>query len=134
MRLAHESEQWRFPFPSPSPKTSPLPGRRRNKLDGLPHSVQHPFGDGRSGRLEAALAIVTELAASRNPYRGKALCEMAKHYEHRESNYAMALEMTQAALGEGDTPELRKREQRLLTKTAAVRSGTRSLYPAGAIK
>jgi hypothetical protein len=45
----------------------------------------------------------------------------------------MALEMTQAAIGEGDTPELRKREQRLATK-AAVRNGTRSLYPAGAIK
>lgn len=88
----------------------------------------------RGGRLDAALAIVTELAASRNPYRGKALCEMAKHYEHRESNYAMALEMTQAALREGETPELRRREQRLLTKASAVRNGTRSLYPAGAIK
>jgi uncharacterized protein YprB with RNaseH-like and TPR domain len=80
----------------------------------------------RAGRTDAALAIVTELAASRNAYRAKALCELAKHYEHREGNYAMALEMTQAAIGEGDTPELRRRETRLLGKTAA-RKGVGSL-------
>jgi hypothetical protein len=58
---------------------------------------------------------------------------LAKHYEHRESNYAMALEMTQAAIAEGDTPQLRGREKRLIAKSAA-RKGTRSLLPAGAIK
>ena len=83
--------------------------------------------------MQAALAVIAELAESRNPYRAKALCELAKHYEHRESNYAMALEMTQAALLEDDTPELRKREPRLLAKSAR-RKGVQALYTADAIK
>uniref|UniRef100_Q01PZ8 YprB ribonuclease H-like domain-containing protein n=1 Tax=Solibacter usitatus (strain Ellin6076) TaxID=234267 RepID=Q01PZ8_SOLUE len=74
----------------------------------------------RMGRQDAALAMVTELTASRNPYRVKAFAELAKHYEHREKNYAMALEMTLSALAIEDTPEIRRREQRLklrLTRT-----------------
>jgi len=67
----------------------------------------------RSGRLDAALAMATELAASRNPYRVRALEELAKHYEHRERNYGMALEMTRTALGFEDNPRIRRREQRL---------------------
>lgn len=70
----------------------------------------------RAGREEAALGVITELAASRNPYRARALEAMARHYERRERNYAMALEMTAAALALGDTPQLRKREQRLRKK------------------
>jgi uncharacterized protein YprB with RNaseH-like and TPR domain len=70
----------------------------------------------RAGRAEAALGVVAELAASRNPYRGKALEEMAKHYERREKNYAMAMEMTTAALALGATDQLRKREERLRKK------------------
>ena len=54
-----------------------------------------------------------ELAASRNPFRVRALEQLAKHYEHREKNYAMALEMTLQALAFEDTPEIRRREQRL---------------------
>ncbi len=54
----------------------------------------------RLGREDAALAAVTELAASRNPYRVRALEELAKHYEHRERNYAAALEMTQQGAGD----------------------------------
>ena len=41
---------------------------------------------------------------SRNPYRVRAFEEIAKHYEHREKNYAMALEMTRNALAFEDTP------------------------------
>ncbi len=67
----------------------------------------------RLGREDAALAAVTELAESRNPYRVRALEEMAKHYEHRELDYAAALEMTSRALAIEDTPELRRREERL---------------------
>ncbi len=67
----------------------------------------------RQGRHEAALAVVSELAASRNPFRVRALEQLAKHYEHREKNYAMALEMTLQALAFEDTPEIRRREQRL---------------------
>jgi uncharacterized protein YprB with RNaseH-like and TPR domain len=70
----------------------------------------------RLGHADAALAIVTELAASRNPYRVRAIEELAKHYEHRERNYAMALEMTRNALALEDTPEIRHREERLKSR------------------
>ncbi|HLH20472.1 MAG TPA: ribonuclease H-like domain-containing protein [Bryobacteraceae bacterium] len=67
----------------------------------------------RAGRAEAALAVLTDLAASRNPYRARSLEALAMHYERRERNPAMALEMTAAALALGETPQLRKREARL---------------------
>jgi uncharacterized protein YprB with RNaseH-like and TPR domain len=67
----------------------------------------------RLGREDAALATVSELAASRNPYRARALEALAKHYEHRERNYAMALEMTRTARALDDTPAIRRREVRL---------------------
>jgi len=67
----------------------------------------------RLGREDSALAAITELAASRNPYRVRALEALARHYEHRERNYAMALEMTRTALSLEDTPALRHRKQRL---------------------
>jgi len=67
----------------------------------------------RMGREQAALALLTDLAASRNPFRGRALEEMAKHYEHNERNYAMALEMTRGALALGETTGLLRREERL---------------------
>jgi hypothetical protein len=70
------------------------------------------------GRSEAALAVFTDLAASPNPHRAAAYEELAKHYEHREKNYAMALEMTRAALGLTDSEALRKREQRLKHRAA----------------
>jgi uncharacterized protein len=73
----------------------------------------------------AALAVITELAASRNPYRGRAFEALAKHYEHRERNYAMALEMTRSALEISDTPEIRRREARL--KSRLERPRTRRL-------
>ena len=72
----------------------------------------------RLGHGEAALAAMTELAAGRNPYRAQALAELAKHYEHRERNHAMALEMTRAALAIEDSPALRRREVRLRTRLA----------------
>ncbi len=64
-------------------------------------------------RREAALAVFEDLAGSRNPYRARALEELAKHYEHRERNYATALEMTRAARALADTPQMRRREERL---------------------
>ena len=67
----------------------------------------------RLGREDAALAAVTELTESRNPYRVRALEELAKHYEHRARDYAAALEMTSRALAIEDTPEMRRREERL---------------------
>jgi hypothetical protein len=67
----------------------------------------------RLGRRDAALATVAELAESRNPFRTRALVELAKHYEHQERNYTMALEMARAALAEEDVPATRRRCERL---------------------
>ena len=61
--------------------------------------------------------VITELAGSPNPYRVRALEELAKHYEHRERNYAMALEMTLNALEIEPTEALRRRIARLERKT-----------------
>jgi uncharacterized protein YprB with RNaseH-like and TPR domain len=74
----------------------------------------------RLGRADAALALFTDLAASRNAYRMRALRELAIHYERRERDYATALEMTCNALALEDTPELRRREQRLRARTAKI--------------
>jgi uncharacterized protein YprB with RNaseH-like and TPR domain len=67
----------------------------------------------RLGRDDAALAGYVELAGSRNPFRVRALEELAKHYEHRERNHSMALEMTRSALVLEDSLTLRRREERL---------------------
>ncbi len=76
----------------------------------------------RLGRPDAALAVVADLAASRNPYRLRAIEELAKHYEHRERNFAMALEMTRGALALEDTPEIRRRERRLRLRVERSRT------------
>jgi uncharacterized protein len=78
----------------------------------------------RLGRADASLAVLTELATGRNPYRARALEGLAKHYEHRERNYAMALEMTGSARQLEDTPALRRREERL--RARLDRPATRS--------
>ena len=74
----------------------------------------------RLGRSDAALAVFTDLAASRNAYRVRAFRELAMHYEHRERNYAMALEMTRSAQALEDSPELRRRAQRLRERAARL--------------
>ncbi|MGH9629837.1 MAG: ribonuclease H-like domain-containing protein [Bryobacteraceae bacterium] len=75
------------------------------------------------GRDAAALAVLTELAACRNAHRLTALEELAKHYEHRERNYAMALEFTLAALQLADTDRLRRRRVRLEHRLAGKKQG-----------
>jgi len=70
----------------------------------------------RLGRDAAAVEVFTDLAASPNPYRAHAFTELAKHYEHRERNYALALEMTRSARQEGDSPELEHCEGRLVRR------------------
>jgi hypothetical protein len=77
----------------------------------------------RLGRMPAALAGFTDLAGSRNPYRVRALEEVAKYYEHSERNYVMALEVTRSALDIADTPALRQRELRLGKRVARPRIG-----------
>jgi len=75
-------------------------------------------------RLAAATAAFVDLTVSSNPFRARAYEELAKHYEHCEKSYEMALEMTRCALAIDDTVELRKRELRLL-KRSSVRKTRR---------
>ena len=74
-------------------------------------------------RHDAALAAWSELSAIRNPWQSQAYERLAIHYEHREKNYAMALEMTCAALALEETEELRKREARLRNRVSKPKSG-----------
>jgi hypothetical protein len=84
----------------------------------------------RLGRDAAALAGFVELAGSRNGYRVRALEELAKHYEHRERNHAMALDMTRQALVLEDTSALRRREERLKGRMERPRAqGTQQSIP-----
>ena len=65
------------------------------------------------GREHAALPILTDLAASRNPWRSAAFVELAKYYERRERNYVLALEMTRSALELESSEALLRRAARL---------------------
>ena len=64
----------------------------------------------------AAKEIWIDLAGSRNPYRVKALTELAKYAEHTDKNYIAALEFTREALTLEPSVDLEKREQRLKKK------------------
>lgn len=68
----------------------------------------------------AALATFTGLTESPNPFRGKAFEELAKHYEHRERNFRMALECARAARCEEDSKALEARQRRLEIRCARV--------------
>lgn len=72
----------------------------------------------RLGREDAAVAIYSDLASGRNPFRQIALEELAKFYEHKERNYPMALEFTLTALSHGDSEALRHRRSRLERRVA----------------
>lgn len=65
------------------------------------------------GREHAALPMLTDLASARNPWRASAFTELAKYYEHRERNYAMALEMARNAFDLDPSEALRRRITRL---------------------
>jgi uncharacterized protein len=67
----------------------------------------------RLGNEDGAVEIWSDLAGSRNPFRVRALEELAKHYEHRLKDQATALEFTQAARALADSPALERREARL---------------------
>jgi uncharacterized protein YprB with RNaseH-like and TPR domain len=70
------------------------------------------------GRHEAALRTLEDLAASPNRLQAAAYEELAKHYEHRERNRALAIDMTRRALALADTEGLRRRLARLERKRA----------------
>ena len=74
------------------------------------------------GRQHAALPVLADLAGARNPWRGAAFIELAKYYEHRERNYAMALEMTRNAL-EVEASEATRRRIARLEKRVGPKAG-----------
>ena len=80
------------------------------------------FNEKKVGREHVALPIFTELSASRNPWRALAFAELAKYYEHRERNYAMALEMTLSALGIEESGQLVAAERCQMGRQAGTRS------------
>ena len=75
------------------------------------------------GRVLAALPVLVDLAACRNPWQCAALEELAKYYEHQEKNYAMALEMTRNALALAASDGLRRRLARLEKRVSLPKSG-----------
>jgi hypothetical protein len=66
----------------------------------------------------------TELSTAPNPFRARAYERLAIHYERREKNHSMALEMTRAARVLEDSPSLAKRESRLVARIPTARSGS----------
>ena len=72
----------------------------------------------RLGRETAALAVLSDLAVSRNPFRIAALEALAKHYEHRERNYPLALEAIRGARTLQDSESLKQRQARLERRLA----------------
>lgn len=72
-------------------------------------------------RVDAAVALWSELSTVRNAWRAAALERLAIHYEHSERNYAMALEMTRAALAIEPSEALRKRQARLEARASRPR-------------
>jgi uncharacterized protein YprB with RNaseH-like and TPR domain len=81
------------------------------------------------GQEHAAVATFTDLSLSPNPYRVKAWEELAKHYEHRERNFAMAIECVRAARSVEDSAALSSRQTRLEKKGSASRQPKLSLTP-----
>jgi uncharacterized protein YprB with RNaseH-like and TPR domain len=71
------------------------------------------------GRYHAAIPALTDLAASRNPWRAAAFVELAKYYERRERNYTLALEMTRSAIELEPSAALQRRAVRLEKRLGA---------------
>jgi uncharacterized protein YprB with RNaseH-like and TPR domain len=74
---------------------------------------------------DAALEIWENLASGLNPFRVRAIEELAKHYEHRAKDRAEALKWTRAARELVDSPELARREARLSRKAANTQEPSR---------
>jgi uncharacterized protein len=79
------------------------------------------------GCEEASVGIWKDLASARNPYRLRALEELAKYHEHRAKDAASALEVTLEALSLEDTPQLRRREARLRKRMSAKKTASLGL-------
>ena len=70
------------------------------------------------GNEQASVAMFSDLAASPNAFQLRGFEELAKFYEHRERNYAMALEMVRNAQALGGSPEIDRRAERLRARLA----------------
>ncbi len=79
----------------------------------------------KQGLMDAALATFTDLSLSPNPFRVRAYEELARHYEHRERSFSMALECVRAARQIEDSEALRKRQERLQGKSAGLSRGAK---------
>ncbi len=69
-------------------------------------------------RPDAAVQVLTDLAACRNPFRVKALEELAKHYERIERNYTLSLDFVLQALQFESSGSLQRRRARLEKRLA----------------
>ncbi len=110
-------------------------GRTEQARDLLREAIRRPLRDDlmyramwdladierRLGAYDAVVALCSELATVANPHRADALATLAKHYEHREKNFAMALEFTETALQLAPSDELLKRRERLARKHGQTR-------------
>ncbi len=72
----------------------------------------------RLNRPDRGLRAFTELAGCKSEYRILALEELAKHYEHEERNYALALEFTHQAFSCAPSAALLHRKTRLERRIA----------------
>lgn len=79
-------------------------------------------------RHAAKAAILEDLIACRNPYRGKAYEELAKHFERVEKNFERALELTGQALRLEPNESLEKRRLRLEKRLARSRESQQRLH------
>ena len=64
----------------------------------------------------AAVPVFFELTTCKNPFRISAFEELAKYYEHKEKNYALALEFTNHALTIAASAALQHRRNRLQSR------------------
>lgn len=74
----------------------------------------------RAGRHEEQVQLLRDLTRASTLHRAAAFVELAKHYEHRLKDYALALKMTRNALRHAPSEELCHRERRILGKLSAT--------------
>ncbi|MDE0109315.1 MAG: ribonuclease H-like domain-containing protein [Bryobacterales bacterium] len=87
----------------------------------------------RAGRHEEQIQLLRDLARVSAMHRAAAFVELAKHYEHRLKDYALALKMTRNAQRHAPSEELCHRERRILRKlSATAKEGEAEAAAAGA--
>lgn len=74
----------------------------------------------RAGHHEEQVQLLRDLARVSAMHRAAAFVELAKHYEHRLKDYALALKMTRNAQRHAPSEELCHRERRILRKLSAT--------------